>query len=120
MSEHSYAGPPADPAGATPPSGLSRRSALLGAAAAGAAGLAAVTLAGTGAPALAAATRATPAARHDTTRDDATSTPDSGASEPVIVHVRDARSGELDIFSGTSHTRLHDPDLAARLSRAAR
>jgi hypothetical protein len=34
------------------------------------------------------------------------------------VHVRDARSGELDVFSGISHTRLRDPDLAARLVRA--
>jgi len=41
-----------------------------------------------------------------------------GASEDIIVHVRDVRSGELDVFSGTSHTRLRDPDLAARLVRA--
>ena len=40
--------------------------------------------------------------------------------EPVVVHLRDARSGEMDIFSGTSRTRLRDPDLAARLARAAR
>jgi hypothetical protein len=42
-------------------------------------------------------------------------------SEPasdVVVHVRNARSGELDIFSGTSMTRLNDPDLARRLMRA--
>jgi hypothetical protein len=41
-------------------------------------------------------------------------------NEQVVVHVRDAHSGEMDIFAGTSQTRLIDPDLAARLVRAAR
>ncbi|MBV9382749.1 MAG: hypothetical protein JO242_19065, partial [Streptosporangiaceae bacterium] len=40
--------------------------------------------------------------------------------DPVVVHVRDAGTGELDIFRGTGHTRLRDPDLAARLVRASR
>jgi hypothetical protein len=34
------------------------------------------------------------------------------------VYLRDAASGELDLFSGTSHTVLRDPALAARLTRA--
>ena len=42
----------------------------------------------------------------------------SESASDVVVHVRDARSGEMDIFSGTSLTRLHDPDLARRLMRA--
>ena len=37
-----------------------------------------------------------------------------------MVHLRDARSGEMDVFAGTSHTRLRDPELAARLTRAVR
>jgi hypothetical protein len=37
-----------------------------------------------------------------------------------VVHLRDARSGEMDIFAGTRHARLRDPDLAARLTRAIR
>jgi len=37
----------------------------------------------------------------------------------VVVHLRDARSGELDVFSGVSHTRVRDPELAARLARMA-
>jgi hypothetical protein len=37
----------------------------------------------------------------------------------VVVHLRDARSGEMEIFSGTSQTRVRDPELAARLVRAA-
>jgi hypothetical protein len=36
------------------------------------------------------------------------------------VHVRDAGSGEIDLFRGTSHVRVHDPELAARLVRASR
>ena len=36
------------------------------------------------------------------------------------MHVRDARSGEIDVFRGTSHARVHDPELAARLMRASR
>jgi hypothetical protein len=43
----------------------------------------------------------------------------SGASrgEPVIVHIRDVKSGEMDVFAGTGHARLTDPGLAARLVR---
>jgi hypothetical protein len=38
--------------------------------------------------------------------------------DPVIVHVRDVRSGEMDVFAGESKVRLHDRDLAARLTKA--
>ena len=37
---------------------------------------------------------------------------------PIMVHVRDARSGDIEVFSGTSQTRLRDKDLAARIARA--
>jgi hypothetical protein len=88
---------------------------LRGAAGVGAAGLAAAAVASTAAPALAAPRPATSAGR---------STPSgagpAGAAEPVVVHLRDATSGEMDIFAGTSHARLRDPDLAARLTRAVR
>jgi hypothetical protein len=39
---------------------------------------------------------------------------------PLVIHVRDARTGEMDIFAGTTQTRLRDPALAARLVRASR
>lgn len=80
---------------------VSRRS-LLGAAGAGAAGLAAGALV-SGAPALAAARK--PAAGRE----------EKGTGEPVVVHLKDARTGEFDVYRGTSHTRVHDRDLAARL-----
>jgi hypothetical protein len=37
-----------------------------------------------------------------------------------VVHVRNARSGDIEVFSGTSQTRLRDKDLAARIARAVR
>jgi hypothetical protein len=36
----------------------------------------------------------------------------------VVVHVRNAKSGDIEVFSGTSQTRLRDKDLAARIVRA--
>ena len=88
---------------------MSRRSLLQGAATAGVAGLA-VTAMGAAAPALAAtasSTGAAPAAdqAHDT-------------AGPIVVHVRDARSGDIEVFAGTSQTRLRDKDLATRIARA--
>ena len=88
----------------------SRRSVLRGAAGAGVAGIAATALAGTAAPALAAASRSGGPA----------GTKDLDSGEPIVVHVRDARSGEIDVFRGTSQTRIHDRELAARLVRASR
>jgi hypothetical protein len=50
----------------------------------------------------------------------AATTPDTGsAAGPLVIHVRDARTGEMDIFAGTTRTRLRDPALAARLVRAS-
>ena len=92
--------------------GLSRRSLLQGAATAGAAGLA-VTAMGAAAPALAATGTATgsPPAADQAHGHHA----DAG---PIMVHVRDARSGDIEVFAGTSQTRLRDKDLAARIARA--
>ena len=95
---------------------ISRRSVLRTAAGAG---LAAGALATTGVPALAATTRtsAHPAPRHGNAAD-----PHAGpaADEPIVVHLRNARTGEIDIFRGTSQTRVHDHALAAQLIRASR
>jgi hypothetical protein len=93
---------------------MSRRSVLRGAAGAGAAGLAMTVL-----PASALAATRTDArhdaAGHDTAADDA-----AGNNEGVVVHVRDLRRGEMDVYRGTSHVRVTDRDLAARLARASR
>jgi hypothetical protein len=92
--------------------GPSRRSMLRGAAGAGAAGLAATMLGGAAFPAAASASTAARGRGGDHAADD--------AGEAVVVHVRNAATGEIDVFRGTSHTRLHDRGLAAQLIRASK
>ena len=85
---------------------LSRRSLLQGAATAGAAGLAVTALGAAASPALASVSQHNrPEVSHE-------------HHEPIVVHVRDAKSGDIEVFSGTSQTRLRDKDLAARIARA--
>jgi hypothetical protein len=94
--------------------GPSRRSVLYGAAGLAGAGLAATAIGTLAAPAAAASAATAPRAH----RGQAAGTP--SPAEPVIVHVRDLRSGEMDVFAGESKTRLRDPDLAARLAHSIR
>ncbi|MCW2906659.1 MAG: hypothetical protein JWL68_1448 [Actinomycetia bacterium] len=103
---------------------VSRRSVLRGAAGASAAGL----VAGSALTALPAVAAARPAQSGQPAeqpgRSAATMTPDAAADRgsaagPLVIHVRDAHTGEMDIFAGTTRTRLHDPALAARLVRAS-
>jgi hypothetical protein len=95
---------------------MSRRSVLRGAAGAGVAGLAASALVGVAGPALAGTVRP---ARHQPRSDRAVpSASEDHSARDVVVHLRDARTGEMDVFSGTDQTRLHDKELAARLIRA--
>ncbi len=101
----------------------SRRALLRGAAGAGVAGVAASTLIGLpAAQALASPARsAAPASGRGAAAKQSVAGQSAGGGDSasdVVVHVRDARSGEMDIFSGTSLTRLNDPDLARRLMRA--
>ncbi len=87
---------------------LSRRSLLQGAATAGAAGLAVTAMGAAASPALAATNRSSAPSL------DEANTP----AGPIVVHVRDARSGDIEVLSGTRGTRLRDKDLAARIVRA--
>lgn len=100
----------------------SRRALLRGAAGAGVAGVAASTLIGLpAAQALASPARSAASASGRGAAKQSAAGQSAGGGESasdVVVHVRDARSGEMDIFSGTSLTRLNDPDLARRLMRA--
>ena len=91
---------------------LSRRSLLQGAAAAGAAGLAATALGAAG-PALAAT-----AATTGSSPPAPDQAPGRAPAGPIMVHVRDTRSGDIEVFAGTSQTRLRDQELAARIARA--
>jgi hypothetical protein len=90
----------------------SRRSVLYGAAGLAGAGLAATVMTGT----LAAPASASAAPRTHPGRAARVSSTD----EPVIVHVRDVRSGEMDVYAGESQVKLRDPGLAARLTQAVR
>jgi hypothetical protein len=51
-----------------------------------------------------------------------TSTPagDRAADNPIVVYVRDARTGVLEILSGTTEATVRDPALANQIVRAAR
>jgi nitrous oxide reductase len=89
---------------------LSRRSLLQGAATAGAAGLAVTAMGAAASPALAATDRSSAPALD----------PAHVPAGPIVVHVRDARTGDIEVLSGTSQTRLRDTDLAARIARAIR
>jgi len=91
----------------------SRRSVLRGAAGAGAAGIAAAALSSVATPALAASIRPARSAAGATSAD-------ADTADQLVVHVRDARSGQIDVFRGTSQTSVRDRDLAARLVRASR
>jgi hypothetical protein len=101
----------------SPAEGVSRRSVIRGAATAGAAGLAVTALGGALSPAAAAASTRAPARAAAPAAAQAGGEPkDTG--EPIVVHVRNAKSGDIEVFSGTSQTRLRDKDLAARIARA--
>jgi secreted PhoX family phosphatase len=88
---------------------MSRRSLLQGAAAAGAAGLAVTALGTAVSPAAAASSTTSPAPAHDDL---------TAPAGPIVVHVRNAKSGDIEVFSGFSQTSMRDKDLAARIVRA--
>lgn len=52
----------------------------------------------------------------------AAGTPAGGAvtAGPIVVYLRDARTGELEVFAGTTQTTIRDTALAAQLARAVR
>jgi hypothetical protein len=90
----------------------SRRSVLRAAAGAGAAGLAAGTLAQ-----IAVAAPADASSRTGATLPASQEAP---GAEAIVAHVRDAATGEIDVFHGTNVTRVRDKALAAQLVRASR
>ena len=108
------------PSSPSPAGGISRRSVIRGAATAGAAGLAVTALGGALSPAAAAAAdRPASAGTRAAAGTGAAAPAGAGApAGPIVVHVRNAASGDIEVFSGTSQTRLNDTDLAARIARA--
>jgi hypothetical protein len=51
---------------------------------------------------------------------DAAAHPGRPGSEPVVAYMRDPASGNIAIMRGNREVMVHDPKLAARISRAAR
>ena len=96
----------------------SRRMVLRGAAGAGAAGVAATALSGLGGSAYAAEATTDQENRNADANALAPSVADDG--EQFVVHVKDARTGQIDVFRGSSQIRLHDRDLAGLLDRISR
>jgi hypothetical protein len=96
-------------------SAVSRRLVLKGAAGAGAAGIA---LGGMAVSGSGRARTSSPASAE--LRGAAEPVAGETAGEAIVVHVRDVAAGEIDIYRGTTETRLVDRELAARLARASR
>jgi hypothetical protein len=84
---------------------------LRGAAGAGAVGIAAVS----GAGAVMAATRTAPDPAAAATATPTAPAPRLANAGPLVVYLRDAATGEMEIFAGAGQARLRDPALAARL-----
>jgi len=117
MSGQSHAGPPAYPATATPAptttgpqTRVSRRSVLRGAAGVGAVGLAAAVGSGATAAILAPRSGGEPAAA---------ATSGAASAGPIVIYLHDPRTGEMDIFAGTSQVRRRDRAMAARMASMA-
>jgi hypothetical protein len=90
-------------------SGLSRRGLLRSAAGLGIAGVTAGLLIDAGAGSASAATRTAASPDHAPTP----------AGGPLVAHVHDASTGEVDLFAGEQHVRVHNPALAHALANAA-
>ena len=103
-----------------PTAGPSRRSMLRGAGAAGAVGIVAAVGVGAASGVAAAATRPDNRAHADNRAAASAEHSAAAAGPPVVVYLRDAASGEFDVFAGTSRATIVDPDLATRLTRAVR
>jgi hypothetical protein len=89
---------------------MSRRSLLQNAAGAG--------LAVTAVTALGAATASVANASTASAQTAAKTTTASSGTTPLVVHVRDIKTGDIEVFSGTSQTRVRDRALAARIAQA--
>jgi hypothetical protein len=50
---------------------------------------------------------------------DAAQLPDGDAALPLVARIRDVRTGEIDLYFGEHEVSYRDPQLAARLYKAA-
>jgi hypothetical protein len=99
---------------------VSRRTVVQGAAAVAAAGTATLALAGTAQAATAHSARSETQADAGTAAGTTVAGSEGASGEGLVVHVRDVRTGELDVYSGERHTAVRDPKLAKLLAALAR
>jgi len=98
---------------------VSRR-AMLGAAGVGAAGLAAGAFGMQSAKAsVKPAVKPVPAKKVKPRRTKPVVTGSQDSSDHIVVHLAPGRKGDIDIYRGTSHVQLNDPELADRLRRSS-
>ena len=99
---------------------LSRRSLLQGAATASAAGLAATAMTASPAQAATRPARSAPppgTRRHPAPAGHKASHQDNLPSGAIVLNVRDVKSGDIEVFYGTSQVQLQDKELTARIAR---
>lgn len=98
---------------------LSRRS-MLGAAGVGAAGLAVGAFGMQGAKAaVKPAAKPVPAKKVKPRKTKPVVTETQDSSDHIVVHLQAGPSGNIDVYRGTNHIQLNDPELAARLRRSS-
>src|SRR5258708_35963133 len=99
----------AEPGTGQPPASLSRRSVLRGAAGVGAVSVAAAA----GAGSIFAATRSANAATDAHAGSAAGTAAHPAGDEPLVAYLRDASTGEFEVFHGTRQVRVRNPKPAA-------
>ena len=104
-------GSDAEHGSAQPAAGVARRSVLRGAAGLGAVGLAAAA----GAGAVVAATRPANATAGPAPRAAAGTAAQASSADPLVVYLRDAATGEFEVFRGTQQVKVRNPRLVAQL-----
>ena len=102
----------AEPGAGQPPASLSRRSLLRGAAGVGAVSVAAAAGAGTIFAAAQSAKGATGAHEGGAAH--------PAGDEPIVAYLRDAATGEFEVFHGTRQVRVRDRKLALQLLNQVR
>ncbi|MYV89204.1 hypothetical protein [Streptomyces sp. SID1034] len=95
------------------PGGLDRRGVMRGATQVGLAALTAGAILGAAEPAQATPSRGVVPEAGQTAGS-------VGPHEPLVVHVRDAATGEMDLFHGDQHRQVYDRELATALLRHTR
>ncbi|MGH8859914.1 MAG: hypothetical protein ACRDVG_01555, partial [Jatrophihabitantaceae bacterium] len=78
-----------------------------------------LAIAGAGAAGAAGAGILSAGTAHPTTSGTTTTTVPPGVDAPLVAYVRDAHAGTVAIMIGEREVTVQDPDLAARIARAA-